>query len=200
MKNILSFYLASFVLVLGFSIINVAQTSPNDKKFPNVKIGNFGQMDERYYRGAQPNLDDYQTLKDLGVNTVIDLRNDPTDYEKAKVESLGMKYVNIPMSGWRYPKDKYINEFKRLMNDPETGVMFVHCKAGIHRTGITAAIYRAENYGWDYDKAYKEMKNYNFSWWMVHYQLKAFVKDYYKDFEKRRDNLAQNKKVVTENN
>src|SRR5688572_24429395 len=48
----------------------------------NIKIGNFGQLDERYYRGAQPLESDYQSLKDLGVNTVIDLRNDPTDYEK----------------------------------------------------------------------------------------------------------------------
>jgi hypothetical protein len=47
---------------------------------------------------------DYQALKDLGVNTVIDLRNDPTAYEKADVEALGMKYVNIPMSGWKSPQ------------------------------------------------------------------------------------------------
>lgn len=189
-KKFLYTYVASFVLVLGFSSVDLAQTSPDPEAFPNIKIENFGQMDDRFYRGAQPLPDDYQSLKDLGVQTVIDLRNDPTDYEQAAVEELGMKYVNIPMSGWKYPKKEYIDEFKRLMNDPETGVMFVHCKAGIHRTGVVGAIYRFENYGWDYDQAYREMKNYDFSWFLVHGRLKTFVKDYSKVMERKKELMA----------
>ena len=54
-------------------------------------------MDERYYCGAQPEPGDYQALADLGIKTVVDLRNDPTDYEKSAAEAVGMKYVNIPM-------------------------------------------------------------------------------------------------------
>lgn len=174
------------LLIQGISAVCFAQTSP-DTSFPNIKIENFGKMDDHFYRGAQPQPDDYQSLKDLGVATVIDLRNDPTDYEKSSVENLGMKYVNIPMSGWKSPKDEQIAQFLRLINDPTTGIVFVHCKAGIHRTGVVGAVYRFENYGWDYDKAYREMKNYNFSWWLVHGKLKSFVKAYARDFEKRKD-------------
>ncbi len=90
--------LSAFALLLSLTMFASAQTEAT-KDFSNIKIGNFGQMDERYYRGAQPLESDYQSLKDLGVNTVIDLRNDPTTYEKPAVEALGMKYVNIPMSG-----------------------------------------------------------------------------------------------------
>lgn len=173
-------FLANFLVILGLAAVSFAQTSP--AAFPDVKIGNFGQMDEKYYRGAQPAKDDYKSLAALGVKTVIDLRNDPTDYEKTEVEALGMKYVNIPMSGWKYPKDEYIQKFMSLMNDPETGTVFVHCKAGIHRTGITGAVYRFHKYGWNYDTAYKEMKNYNFHTGLVHHALKAFVGDYAKSF------------------
>lgn len=169
-------YVATFVFVLSLAAISFAQTSPSN--FPNVKIKNFGQMDEHYYRGAQPLQNDYQSLKDLGVTTVIDLRNDPTEYEKSAVEALGMKYINIPMSGWKYPKDRDVEAFVKLLNDPVTGTVYVHCKAGIHRTGITAAVYRFTKYGWDYDQTYKEMKNYNFSTGLVHGALKAYVKDY----------------------
>src|SRR5690349_24804448 len=91
--------MVALLMVFGFSFGVFAQTAP--ASFPNVKIKNFGQMDEHYYRGAQPEMDDYQSLKALGVKTVIDLRNDPTDYEKGAVEALGMKYINIPMSGWK---------------------------------------------------------------------------------------------------
>jgi tyrosine-protein phosphatase SIW14 len=175
-KNYLRAFLATFVFVLSFSFSSFAQTAP--KEFPNVKIQNFGQMDERFYRGAQPLPGDYQSLKDLGVKTVIDLRNDPTDYEKVEVEKLGMKYVNIPMSGWKSPKDTDIEQFLNLMNDSSTGTVFVHCKAGIHRTGVAGAVWRFTNYGWDYDKTYQEMKNYNFSSGLVHGSLKSFVKNY----------------------
>lgn len=175
-KNNFRSLLATFMFVFCFSVAGFAQSAP--QQFPNVNIRNFGQMDERYYRGAQPEKGDYQALKDLGVTTVIDLRNDPTDYEKSEVESLGMKYINIPMSGWKYPKETQINQFLQIMDDPATGTVFVHCKAGKHRTGVTGAVYRFTKYGWDYDKAYREMKNYNFTKWLVHGMLKEYVEDY----------------------
>lgn len=181
-KNFLRFFTASFVLLLNFAVLGTAQTSPSATDFPTVKIGNFGQMDERFYRGAQPLESDYQSLKDLGITTVIDLRNDPTDYEKAAVEALGMKYVNIQMSGWKSPKDRQVEEFLKLVDNPETGKFFVHCKAGIHRTGVAGAVYRFTKYNWTYDQAYKEMKNYNFSSGLVHGSLKSYVKDYAKEF------------------
>ena len=80
--------MVALLMVFGLSFGVFAQTSPTS--FPNVKIKNFGQMDEHYYRGAQPEMDDYQSLKALGVKTVNDLINDPTDYEKGTVEALGL--------------------------------------------------------------------------------------------------------------
>src|SRR5947208_15862040 len=76
----------------------------SDPAFSNIKIRNFGKMDNRFYRGAQPDESDYKDLKALGVKTVIDLQDHPTSYEKRDVESLGMKYVNIPMSNSTYPR------------------------------------------------------------------------------------------------
>ena len=183
----------AFIAIFCFSTFAAAQatpTAPTTEKFPNIKIGNFGQMDERYYRGAQPLPEDYRALKELGVNTVIDLRNDPTEYEKREVEALGMKYVNIPMSGWKYAKDTQVEEFMKVMNDPSTGVVYAHCKAGKHRTGLTGAVYRMEKYGWDYDTVYAEMKNYNYTSWPVHYNIKTYVQDYAKEIRARRASTA----------
>jgi protein tyrosine/serine phosphatase len=178
--NFSRFFVAFLALALIFAVTASAQTAPAN--FPNINIKNFGQMDDRFYRGAQPLQGDYQSLKDLGIKTVIDLRDDPTDYEKSAVETLGMKYVNIPMSGWRSPKDNQIKEFLDLVKNPETGIFFVHCKAGIHRTGVAGAVYRYTKYNWDYDQVYREMKNYNFSSGLVHGALKSFVKEYARNF------------------
>lgn len=167
---------AALIAIFCFSIFATAQTSPSDTTFSNIKIGNFGQMDERFYRGAQPVESDYQSLKDLGVTTVIDLRNDPMAYEKGAVEALGMKYINISMSGWKTPQQTDVDAFLVLVNKPETGKFFVHCKAGIHRTGVVGAAYRYTKYGWNYDQVFKEMKDYNYTDGLVHGKLGAFVK------------------------
>lgn len=164
-----------FAVLLASSFFVTAQPVAN-KDFPAIKIENFGQIDERYFRGAQPVESDYQSLKDLGVTTVIDLRNDPTDYEKPSVEALGMKYVNIPMSGWRTPDMEDINKFLALLNEPSTGTVYVHCKAGRHRAGVATAAYRYTKYGWDYDQVYKEMKDFRYSNGLVHGKLGSFVK------------------------
>src|SRR5256885_15649964 len=88
--------LATLVTVLAFTAIATAQTS-KQAPFSNIHIKNFGQMDARFYRGAQPKEQDYKDLAALGVKTIIDLRSDPTSYERRDTEALGMRYINIPM-------------------------------------------------------------------------------------------------------
>jgi len=168
---------ASIVVAISpFAIISSAQTSP--KLVGNITIENFGQMDEKYYRGAQPRSGDFKALAALGVKTVIDLRNDPVSYEKAAAEAAGLKYVNIPMSAWRSPRDSDMERFLQVVDDPESGTVFVHCKQGKHRTGVASAIYRMSKYGWDYDKTYAEMKNYHFYKGLFHGSLKSYVHEF----------------------
>src|SRR3977135_1635179 len=92
------------VLTLIFAAASLALGQQSNSNFSNVKIKNFGQMSERFYRGAQPKESDYKDLAALGIKTVIDLRDDPESYEKRSAEAVGMKYVNIPMSDKDYPR------------------------------------------------------------------------------------------------
>ena len=70
------------------------------------------------------------------------------------------------------------NLYFEVINDPANGKMFVHCKGGKHRAGVTAAVYRMTKYGWDYDKAYAEMMNYKFNTSWGRKVMKTFVQDY----------------------
>ncbi|PWT92800.1 MAG: hypothetical protein C5B55_05650 [Blastocatellia bacterium] len=144
-----------------------------------VKIKNFGQMDERFYRGGQPKEKDYKDLAQLGIKTVIDLREDPEAYERPLVESLGMRYINIPMSGKKYPTREVTEMFLRAVSDPNTGKFFVHCAGGRHRTGAMGAVYRFRFYNWNFEQVYKEMKQYDFYTSWGHGAFKDFVEDYY---------------------
>src|SRR6266850_2667488 len=171
-----SFVLLSLALVLTLS--GSAFASKN-AKFPNIKIKNFGQMDDRFYRGAQPGEEDYKDLAALGIKTVIDLQAEPKAYEKSMVESLGMKYINIPMADKKYPTEDAARTFLKIASDPSTGKFFVHCAGGRHRTGAMGAVYRYQLYDWNFDQVYAEMKQYDFYTSWGHGAFKDFVKDYY---------------------
>ena len=143
-----------------------------------VTIKNFGQMDDQFFRGAQPKERDYQQLAALGIKTVIDLQIDTKDYEKRNVEALGMRYVNIPMSDKDYPGTDKIAEFLKLIDDSATGKFYVHCAGGRHRTGVMGAVYRFNRYNWNYDQVYAEMKKFDFYTRWGHGDMKKFVQDY----------------------
>jgi tyrosine-protein phosphatase SIW14 len=154
--------------------------------FPGVHIKNFGQMDERFYRGAEPKgLEDVQALKAIGINTVIDLQEKPEPAERGEVESLGMRYVNIPMVDKSYPRPEWVAQFLKTVDDPSTGKFFVHCAGGRHRTGSMGAVYRFEKYGWNYDQVYAEMKQYDFYTSWGHGDFKTFVEDYARQMQSR---------------
>ena len=173
------FVIVTFVLAFAGSSYGQGQESNSS----NIKIKNFGQMDELFYRGAQPKEKDYQSLSSLGVKTVIDLREDPESYEKQNVEALGMRYVNIPMSDKHYPENGQIDQFLKLVDDPSTGKFFVHCAGGRHRTGVMGAVYRFNHYNWNFDQVYAEMKNYDFYTRWGHGDMKKFVEDYAVSFK-----------------
>jgi tyrosine-protein phosphatase SIW14 len=162
------------VAIFALTIVSQAQQVTTVK----IKIKNFGQMDDRFFRGAQPKEDDYKDLAALGIKTVIDLQDDPKEYERPIVESLGMKYVNIPMIAKKYPTEEATNVFMKLVNDPATGKFYVHCAGGRHRTGAMGAVYRFELYKWNFDQVYKEMKQYDFYTSWGHGAFKDFVEDY----------------------
>ncbi|HEX8070271.1 MAG TPA: tyrosine-protein phosphatase [Pyrinomonadaceae bacterium] len=167
------------LLALTLSAFAQDQKAQQRAAFPQIKIKNFGQMDERFYRGAQPKEGDYRDLAALGIKTIIDLRDNPTDYERPAAEAAGMRYVNIPMSDKDYPKDEQINAFLRLANDPATGKFYVHCAGGRHRTGVAGAVYRFNVNHWDYDRVYAEMKFYDFYTRFGHGDMKKYVEDYW---------------------
>ncbi len=183
-RSSLSVLFAVVALILASSVTAFTQEL-NKTEVSKVSIKNFGQMDNRFFRGAQPKQDEYKELAALGITTVIDLQDDPTSYEKQDVEALGMKYINIPMSDKDYPESAKIEQFLKLVNDSSTGKFYVHCAGGRHRTGVMGAVYRFNLYNWNYDQVYAEMKKYDFYTRWGHGEMKKFVQDYATSFQNR---------------
>lgn len=144
-----------------------------------LDVKNFGVVDERMLRGAQPKGQDYASLAAVGVTTVIDLREDAKAESRANAESAGLTYVNIPMKGsGGTPTDEQVRRFIAAVDVVRDGRVYVHCAGGRHRTGSMIAIYRMTHQGWSVDQAYAEMLAYDFYTSFGHSGFKTYVFDY----------------------
>ena len=177
MKKAVISSLALVVVSLAFSVAGFGQTSPS-KDFTGIKISNFGKMDDRFYRGARPKDKDIQALKTLGIQTIIDLQDEVKPEESSAAEAAGIRYINIPVVDKAPPTPEQIAAFLKVVDDPQTGVFYLHCAGGRHRTGDMGAVYRLNKYGWSFDQAFQEMKNYDFYTRWGHGNMKKFVEDY----------------------
>jgi protein-tyrosine phosphatase len=132
-------------------------------------INNFYQVDEHVYRGAQPTTVGFGYLAKIGVKTVLDLReDDDRSYREARVvTSLGMQYVNVPMTGLTPPTEPEITKILALLEDGTAGAVFVHCMRGADRTGAVIAAYRINHDHWDNSRALKEAMPFGMSFFQL---------------------------------
>jgi protein tyrosine/serine phosphatase len=144
-----------------------------------IRIKNFGCINESFYRGAQPGEKDYADLAAAGIKTVIDLQQDGEASEQQLVEAAGMRFYRIGLSDKSWPSPDKATRFLRIVNDPSNQPVFIHCHGGRHRAGAMTAIYRITHDGWTADRAYAEMKQYDFESGLGHGALKGYVYDYY---------------------
>jgi tyrosine-protein phosphatase SIW14 len=158
-----------------------------------IRISNFGQINDAYYRGAQPKGRDYADLAALGVKTVIDLQGDGDNADEGGlVKAKGMRFYRIPMFPRVAPTAEQLAEFLRIVNDPAQQPVYVHCAGGRHRTGVMTAVYRMEQDEWSADQAFREMKKYDFGMDFLHPEFKKFVFAY----DPQNDLSSPNKAVI----
>src|SRR6476620_2300523 len=146
-----------------FSVLTSLTLASAWAKSQNDNLPNFQKEDDHVYRGAQPTDSGFKDLAQLGIKTVVDLRDigehSQADEQKV-VTDLGMRYVSIPMHGMSTPKEDLVAAVQALFNDTANGPVFVHCKRGADRTGMVVAVYRISHDQWDNKKALSEAKSY----------------------------------------
>lgn len=106
---------------------------------PGVK--NFQVVDDHLWRGAAPTAEGYRALAAQGATTVVDLRaEDGIDDDLAVARGLGMNVVRIPMRDGQTPTRDEVARFLEVVQS-SPGKVFVHCGAGVGRTGTMVGSY-----------------------------------------------------------
>jgi protein tyrosine phosphatase (PTP) superfamily phosphohydrolase (DUF442 family) len=143
-------------------------------------VRNAGKITDVLYRGAQPREQGLSELKKLGITTIVDLRGENREkiaWERQHAESLGIRFVHIPVSGWSPPSDNQVAQFLSLFRGGTQQKIFVHCLFGDDRTGVLVATYRMAYEKWSAEQAMREMYYFGFNgFW--HPAMKSFIRDF----------------------
>ncbi len=142
-------------------------------------VPNFGRVTPNLYRGAQPTDRGFQELQRLGVEIVVNFRNErgKIEAERRSVERLGLRYVSIPWGASHNPTSQQVADFLELLYANPQSKVFVHCHKGADRTGVMVAAYRIVEQHWTPPQAIQEMRTYHYHhfWWP---NLQRYVEDF----------------------
>jgi protein tyrosine phosphatase (PTP) superfamily phosphohydrolase (DUF442 family) len=135
---------AAFFIIGNLVIMSaVLWARSTDDRGPTSLPGvqNFRVVDAKLMRGAAPTEQGYRALARHGVKTVVDLRAEPgLDDHEALLDELGIERIAIPMRDGQAPTDAQVTSFMDVMDDA-VGKVFVHCGAGVGRTGTMVGSY-----------------------------------------------------------
>ena len=167
--------LVSVALLAPLAASVYAQEDPRYRELPN-----FHKVNDMVYRGAQPKNGGWELLKQLGIKTVINLRNDDdrARREEAGARVAGLRYLNFPFERWDRPHDEDIKQALSIIDNPINQPVFVHCRDGADRTGVVIAVYRITHDRWTGAQAKREAKRYGLKLWQL--RMKDYILDFYK--------------------
>jgi hypothetical protein len=135
--------------------------------WPNVVPKNFGVVipGKIYRSGELPPAALARVVRARGIRTVIDFGAwEPGSREERlsvlAMESLGVKRHLFWLEGDGSGDITRYLEALRLMRDPSTHPILLHCGAGSERTGCAVILYRHYFQGIDIDRAIEEARRY----------------------------------------
>ncbi len=139
-------------------------------------LANLHEVAPGLYRGAQPEVEGFRSLKAMGVKTVVNLRNFHSDKDELKASEVeGIALVELPMNAHSV-KEEDIISFLKIATDEAKLPLFFHCKHGSDRTGTMAAAYRMVVQGWSKDDAVEELKEGGYGFHSIWANLPKLLK------------------------
>lgn len=118
---------------------------------------NLFQVAPHFYRSARLQADSAETLKKLGIRTVVSLRAFHSD--QTFLENSGIRRIRIPIYTWDIDDKEVIAALRAIREAEAEGPVLLHCLHGADRTGLVTAMYRMVYQGWSREAALDELQH-----------------------------------------
>ena len=123
------------------------------------EIYNYLPLTETLLSSGMPTAVQMADISRSGVEVVINLAMPNSERalpdEAQLVESLGMKYLGIPVV-WEDPTRRNLDDFMDAMDANKGKKMLVHCQANYRATGFIT-LYRVLRLGWERSRAFQDL-------------------------------------------
>lgn len=116
---------------------------------------NFHQVDaeNRIFRSAQPDREEFLELERRGFRTILNLRNFHSD--RRKIRGLKLREFPVPCNAGSMTEAHLARALQILRDEPKP--LLIHCWHGSDRTGTVVAAFRIVFNGWETEAAIGEM-------------------------------------------
>jgi tyrosine-protein phosphatase SIW14 len=162
----------------------------------------------KFYRSGQMTADGLRdAIHRFGIRTVINLQSENPDpqmdqspWNSTKVSEvslcreLGVRNVFLQADQLRSDRNNpeavpdIVADYLKVLDDPSCYPVLLHCRAGLHRTGVLTAVYRMEYEDWSHALAIAELKGNGFDTSIGRHNCTAcndYVKQYVLNYRKR---------------
>lgn len=154
MKRLL-FIILPFLIFYGCVSGKISSPINNTQKVKSESLNNFYKLNDSVYRSEQPNSAAFLEIEQQGFKTILNLRNDLSDSDKAS--GVQIKLLRLPIRTSKTSIEEIIAAL-RIIKNAEKPIL-IHCKHGADRTGAVIAFYRIIFQGASKEQAIDEMVN-----------------------------------------
>lgn len=162
--------------------------------------------DGKFYRSGQMPADGFrEAFRHYGIRCVVNLQEESRDPllpetwfdswlkvrtvpESEVCREHGVRYIALDGGVLDEPgqdtgsRPAVIDEFLEILDDPASYPILIHCKAGLHRTGLMTAIYRMDKEGRTTAEAVRELRANGFGTFGAT-DANEYIKQYFIGFE-----------------
>ncbi|MCL2330024.1 MAG: dual specificity protein phosphatase family protein [Phycisphaerae bacterium] len=148
------------------------------KRFDEVVPGHLYRSGKMEVKPMKRVLDQYHIhtiLTLLAYNPDDSLQEQESKFAKEK--NIRIERISMPGTGLGTFDD--FEKAAAMIADESTHPLLVHCAAGSNRTGAVIAVWRMKYCGWDFDRAYAEVKEKKHG--RINPKLEPHLKQYYQE-------------------